>query len=233
VSLAAVLVSGAQVWIAHLNKERELGLAEVHAEQELSLHEREGERRWKLDLAEFLVENRSSIFSDDAAQRQQMRDILLVTFPPEVSQELFRDLQIIAKPEWESDWQEAESKARLLSMPVVYPYYASPFPKQLINAIADIASEGEYLFAPKDQEVAPELATGTVVYYYEEDRDWAEDLRLTAQAVACYEGYDLSLRSQLRPSRRKPAGTLEIWFPPRLDRRSGSRADCDRIYGNQ
>jgi hypothetical protein len=181
-------------------------------------------------LAEFLVSNRGLIFSQDAEERRQMRDILLVGFPVDLNQQLFRDLAIIDAPEWDADWRQAEMKAIALQQPIVYAFYSSTFPREMIASIAEVIIEGEYVFAPVDQEVPPALATGKVLYYSEENVAWAEDLRRSAQAIACYKGYDLELTIQYQQSSTRPKEVLEIWFPPALRERKGSEKDCDRIY---
>ena len=47
VSLSAVLVSGAQVWVADINKEKELELARTTAAETRSLEELQSSRIWE------------------------------------------------------------------------------------------------------------------------------------------------------------------------------------------
>jgi hypothetical protein len=70
VSVVAIVVSGAQVWIAYIQKDREL---RAHAE--------ESSRQWRLEGAKFFVTNRAAIFSENDSERQMMQAIIETVFP--------------------------------------------------------------------------------------------------------------------------------------------------------
>jgi hypothetical protein len=92
ISLTAVLVSAAQVWVAHINKQKELDIIWANNIKQQETFSQEKERNWKLDLAKFFMENESRIFSEDEAKRSKMRDIMIITFPSEFTSVVFAKL---------------------------------------------------------------------------------------------------------------------------------------------
>ena len=102
VAAAAVYVSAQQVKVAQLSHET----TKVQKDKELELAQLDQERRWKLDLAEYVSRNRDAIFSGNIQERARIRNFLLVTFPPEVTQPLFDQLVVTADEEGKVVWQK-------------------------------------------------------------------------------------------------------------------------------
>ncbi len=116
VSLGAIFVSLAQVWIAYIGKEREreassaqLKITEVQGTQRLELERIERERRWKFDAAKFVSENMDMIFSSDDPSRARIRDMMLAVFPDEITGPLFKRLETSLQSEEEkAPWREGQ-----------------------------------------------------------------------------------------------------------------------------
>ena len=106
VSLAAVIVSASQVWVAHVGKAKEIEIAQLQKRQELMLASSEQDRRWKLDVLKFVMTNTDRIFSNSVETRSRIRDVMLVTFPPEITDALFKKLELTAKGNEKSTWKE-------------------------------------------------------------------------------------------------------------------------------
>lgn len=114
VSIAAVVVSASQVWVARTDRLRELEAASRQRERESAAATAEQDRRWNLDVANFVVQHQDKIFADDPQQQARMRDIMSVTFPPEIASILFARLADSA-PESAPLWREATKSAAAAS----------------------------------------------------------------------------------------------------------------------
>lgn len=108
VTLATVSVSGAQVWVAYINKNKELSVTELQKKQELDSTNEERIRRWKLDVAEFIFEKRKLIFSDEANESKQIRNVMLATFPLDVTERIFLKIEAGASDEQKEIWAEGQ-----------------------------------------------------------------------------------------------------------------------------
>lgn len=110
ISLSALLVSLAQVWVANISKDKEL---EVTSLQEIKRREMEELRQlqdWNIKLAAFISENRAMVFSDQEVERQRMRELIQATFPPTTANNVFNRLaNISVNPEAKKTWKEGEA----------------------------------------------------------------------------------------------------------------------------
>jgi len=104
VSLAAVLISLSQVWVAYITKEKELQIAQSQKAKDIEISHLQKEkesfalqeqqtREWNLNIAKFVSENASKIFSENKEQRERIKNVMLVTFPEEVTKALFQKLE--------------------------------------------------------------------------------------------------------------------------------------------
>lgn len=95
-TLVTIVISGSQVWVAYINKEKELSdirAKSVRSEKSLKL---EQDRRWNLDITRFIFENRKLIYSEDIVEAKYMRNIMLTTFPLEITNRLFLSIEQIS-----------------------------------------------------------------------------------------------------------------------------------------
>jgi hypothetical protein len=102
-SLAAVFISATQVWVADIQKKKELEVMSKKNESEFLAAEAQKQRDFNLNLAKFVWENRSAIFGKSEEERIQARNALLVTFPPDLVDSLFQQLAETAKLDTHSD----------------------------------------------------------------------------------------------------------------------------------
>jgi hypothetical protein len=77
ISLAAVLVSGSQVLVAVISKEKELQLAE-----------RRSLREFDLNRAKFLIENKKAWLGGDAVENQRTAMLLQTVLPPDLAEQI-------------------------------------------------------------------------------------------------------------------------------------------------
>lgn len=94
VSLAAVLVSITQVWIASISKDKELKLSENQANLQYDLSQKQSDREYNLAWAKFVSENEKYIFSKNSKERDFFRSLLLASFPPKQIYELTDKMQL-------------------------------------------------------------------------------------------------------------------------------------------
>jgi len=108
ISLAAVLVSGAQVWVASISADKELEITYLQKKNELDLARLEQDRRWQFDIADFVFRNKDLIFSGDEETRTRLRNVMVVTFPPETSDKLFEKLEATVSETEKNVWREGQ-----------------------------------------------------------------------------------------------------------------------------
>ena len=227
VSLSAVLVSAAQIWVATINKEKELTVAVATAQQERDMAELVSSRTWKLDLAEFMAENRSAIFSEGEDGRQ-LQMVMLATFPPDITHNVFRNLSDINTDTDNTYWGDAEESAASLYNPRVKIYYEEEFPNEIIDVIGDTLAEGDIAYDYRDQKIPKGLTSGEVRYFYSTDQELAYQVKKDFEQLACYNGYDLrvGVLPLLESDKRAPKGTVEIWLAAKSIRRKSGDVPC-------
>lgn len=81
VSLAAVVVSLSQIFVAN-----------IHNRGEMQATSAQQDREWKLRVATFVIDKQDSIFSPNAEIRSRVSAVMHVTFPPEITGPLFERL---------------------------------------------------------------------------------------------------------------------------------------------
>ena len=212
VSLSAVLVSLTQVWVADINKEKELEIASNTAQEARKSDDLKSSRAWKLDLAKFMATHRSTIFAENKASFE-LQKIMLATFPKEITSSVFGSLSRIDTKD-DNFWAKAESSALQLYEPRVKLYYEQSFPEEIMSVIGDTLAEGWIGYNYSDQPIPEGLTQGDVRYFHEADKELALQARKDFIRQSCYEGYKIHL--QLIPlvnsGLRAPKGTVEIWL---------------------
>jgi hypothetical protein len=106
VSLAAIIVSITQIWVAEIQKQREYELNRQQKEKELSLASSESERRWRIELVKFVSENKESIFHGSQQEQTVMRDLMVAIFPPDLADRTFHKFAVTANTEARAIWDE-------------------------------------------------------------------------------------------------------------------------------
>jgi hypothetical protein len=106
ISLAAVLVSLSQVWVASIQKDKELAITQSQREKEIGIATSQKEkelgttivqqdRAWKLDMAKFVLDHGDKLLGKDKAQRELITRVMLTTFPAAYSAELIGRLEAV------------------------------------------------------------------------------------------------------------------------------------------
>ena len=97
VSIVAVVVSAAQIWVAQIQKTRELEVKAI-----------ESERQWGIEAAKFIAGNHTAIFSKDDQERAIFQGIIFVAFPKAISDRLLSKVKteesnILLRRFWKPD----------------------------------------------------------------------------------------------------------------------------------
>jgi hypothetical protein len=107
ISIAALSVSISQVWVAKIERQRELDQAKFRAASEEQLARDRDDRKWNYDSLQFVSTNKDLIFGENESQRNRIRKVMVVTFPIAILDQLFDDLEEQAKTESEKKtWAE-------------------------------------------------------------------------------------------------------------------------------
>jgi hypothetical protein len=108
VSVIGVAVSGAQVWVAHVTKDKELALQKSQDDTKLQNERDERDRRWKLDMATFVFTHKADIFTEDAARGVQVRNVMLATFPLSITDALFQRIESAVPEQQKQIWRDGQ-----------------------------------------------------------------------------------------------------------------------------
>lgn len=230
VSLAAVLVSLSQVWVAWSAKERELEQAAMRQNRE-----------WNLSILKYISENKALLFGTDNEERKRITSIILVTFPEEITQALFRKLEDSAGSveevrEWNAAVAQLVRQTGTTTVPQgvaaaeravrVFPHYQDEADADLVESIGARLEEVGYRVPGR--QVVQQATKGDVRYFHEEDRSSAQQVASMAQEQLIKAGRQLQLSTIYLGGRFKnvPPGVIELWIPR-------ASAAAQRIGGNQ
>ena len=133
VSLVAVIVSLGQVWVAKIQKDKEIqitalqkklemDLLEKQKEKELALAEEQRNREWNLSAAKFVTENREAIFAGNHSEQELFAKLIPTIFPKDVSDSLLDKLIAVSSPASKKTWQ----KERFRVLTPVFVIESSP-----------------------------------------------------------------------------------------------------------
>lgn len=124
VSIAAIVVSVAQIRIAVISRDKQIELQQFEGEaarvlqrqmQEAQLKhaEAEAKREWDLKFATFMAENSDDVFSSDSIRRKQMRLVIELTYPRQAWDALFRRIaEASPTSEVRESWRSAQRESR-------------------------------------------------------------------------------------------------------------------------
>ncbi len=109
VSLAAIFVTLAQVWVATESKNKEISLLKMQQAQE-----------WRFKALEFVTKNADSFFGQNALRREQMANALASAFPADVAGPLLDNLKQTATSQ-EARQTFADTEDRMHGMEKRHP----------------------------------------------------------------------------------------------------------------
>jgi len=226
VPFCAVIVSVAQVSVATINKEKELEITQLAVKESRLLDEKKAFRQWQLDLAKFMAKYREEIFTP-GEKRFEFQQIMLATFPKEVTLHVFGSLSEISDKN-DDYWSKSEYRALSLYEPRVKIYYEESFPK-FLDLIADTIGEGNIEYNYSDQVVPDGLTSGDVRYFHESDRDLALQVKSEFTEFSCYAG-GIKIALKIMPftnsKLRAPRGTVEIWLSGKSIKKITDKNNC-------
>ena len=211
VSLAAIFVSIAQVWVASIDKDKELKLSESNAVEVRKLDETKATRTWKLDLANFMASHRDEIYSENE-DGEQLKQIMLATFPPEITSTVFGNLSRISDDN--SEWLKAKNQAKELQNPSTKIFYDKKFPTEIFDAIPDSIGEGDIDYFIGNQLVPDGLTAGDVRYFSGSDKKLAEQVKEDFKRLGCLTDYKINLKviSLTESNIGNPINYVEVWL---------------------
>jgi tetratricopeptide (TPR) repeat protein len=124
ISIAVAVVGGffaiAQIWMASISKEKELEINRQINERTTEANQNENERQWKLQITDFIFKNREVIFSENVKEQQRLRDIIIVTFPSEITKKLFERMEVTVPESQKPVWQEGQQLLSAVDSIAVY-----------------------------------------------------------------------------------------------------------------
>ena len=210
-SFAAIFVSIAQVWVASIDKDKELKVSNQNAAAVRNIDEVKSERAWKLDVANFMATHRKEIFSANE-EGTQIKQIMNATFPPEITSIVFSNLSEISGDE--ILWLKATVQAKDLVIPRTKVFYDKSFPAEIFDAIPDSIGEGDIDYFVAEQIVPSGLTNGDVRYFRETDKELAEDVREDFKRLGCLVGYkiNLALIPLTQSNIQNPGNYIEVWL---------------------
>lgn len=88
ISFAAVIISASQIIVAHINKTKEIKLAKE-----------DQDKKWKMSMAEFVLNHYDEIISENVVKKGKMKDIIKLAFPQELSKILFEQFESLVLSE--------------------------------------------------------------------------------------------------------------------------------------
>jgi hypothetical protein len=98
IGVLGALVAGffalAQVKVAGIEKERQIASDASAKSSELEIARLERERRWKLDVADFVFRNREVLFSSGNKEEQKrIFSVMAITFPQDITKVIFENIK--------------------------------------------------------------------------------------------------------------------------------------------
>jgi len=107
ISLAAIVVSASGPITAYIQKEKELNQQEIlkireqdqtrqQEEGKLKQAQLESDRKWRSDAASYLSTHKEIIFSNNTDDQVRIREVMLLVFPSDVVDAIFKGLEVRA-----------------------------------------------------------------------------------------------------------------------------------------
>ena len=212
VSAAAVFFSYVQMHVASLDKDRELELAREKNDQE-----------FRLAAAKFVSDNSKLIFEGSEEERSRVRNVILASFPPKVSNALFARLeQAAASPQAVTTWSEgqkvsasivAKPEGAISDAPRIFLHYQDRADTQLLDSlISDLLAKG---YRVPGRQLVTQPTQGDIRYYHDEDLPAVRQVANLVEHFLSENGHPLTLKpfdlGKQYPN--IPKGIIEVWLP--------------------
>lgn len=97
ISLGTISVSYLQLRNSQAQKEAEMEETRNRNNAQIAQQKLDSDRGWSLRLAEFMVGNSETLFGPDSVKRDNLRRVMQVAFPPEVTRPVFDNLEATSR----------------------------------------------------------------------------------------------------------------------------------------
>jgi hypothetical protein len=202
-AIVAGIFALAQIQVASITKEKELESARL-----------EHERRWKLDVADFVFRNRETIFSTNETEQRRIRNVMVVTFPYDITKVLFEKLEAAVPEEQKSLWQEGQKLLVKVDAARVFIHYTTAGDEASSQELAhELRSTGYNI--PRIELVKLTKKSGDIRYYYDSDFYDASRVKEIVEKYFTKQGKNLNLSVQKLsgPVGQVSPKTIEVWLP--------------------
>jgi len=112
-SIIAICVTLLQGYLGYLSKTKELELSEIKSKANYKLAQLHEDRTWKYNMVEFLAKYRHHIFSNNINEREEMKNIMMIAFPEEITSNIFLNFYKISNKH-KIEWEKALSTLKVL-----------------------------------------------------------------------------------------------------------------------
>src|ERR1700682_6113112 len=191
VSAAAVFFSSAQVYVASLDKRRELESAREKSDQE-----------FRIAAAKFVSDNSKLIFEGSEEEQSRMRNIILASFPPKVSNALFARLeQAATSPQAVTTWSEgqkvtaaivAKPEGAISDAPRIFLHYQDRADGELLESLMnDLRAKG---YRVPGRQFVTQATQGDIRYYHDQDLPTVEQVTNAVEQFLSENGRPLKLK---------------------------------------
>jgi len=206
VSTAAVSFSYVQMHVATLDKNHELELLASKSDQE-----------FRLKAAKFVSDNSELIFEGNEEQQSRIRNVILASFPPTVSNVLFARLEQAA-----TTWSEgqkvtaaivAKPEGTISDAPRIFLQYQDPSDTKLLNSLmSDLSAKG---YRVSGRQLVTQPTQGDIRYYHDEDLPAVQRVaKLVEQFLSENDRHLVLTRLDLTKQYPSiPMGVIEVWLP--------------------
>ncbi len=107
-SIATISVSFIQFYKAQTTKKIELDIEKTR----LSMTEVESNRRYRLDVTKFIMDNSETIFNGTLLEQERMKNVMLASFPPDINERIFANIKATKNDSLSQDvWEQGEIQA--------------------------------------------------------------------------------------------------------------------------
>jgi len=218
VSASAVFFSYVQMRVAANEKTRELDVVKEKNDQE-----------FKLAVAKFVTEHSKDIFEGTDEQQQRIRNVILASFPAEVSNTLFAQLaQSASTPQAASTWSEGQKVAAEASgvkpenavsdVHRVYLHYQDEADAGLVDSLMSLLRAKGYRVPGR--QLVTQATQGDIRYYHDDDEETKtlNDIAATVEQFLSDSKRPLGLKRIFLGKQypNMPKGVFEVWLPKKL-----------------
>lgn len=179
----------------------------------------QNDREYKYQIACFVLENYDSIFGDDAIKRQNVIDVMTVSFSQKDCSELFEKLKNLSKtPEQENAWSNGLficNKVNQYEIGKNVKLSVQYFDKNDLSIMKSLnnllSAKGYNVAYPLEQ--IDDIYGSEVRYFYSEDQQDAEKVKEVVDEYFASVGISLDIGITYMPGFQKSTlqGKIEVW----------------------